>query len=72
MSEISPREYWFALAQRIADPVLTAASEQRLRAAIPPVIGSGGEDRPNFAPQEALCRTLSGLAPWLADRCAAG
>ena len=59
------RSDWFLLAKRIAGPVLETAAQARLSTDLPLAWGAGGEDRPNTAPLEALCRTLSGIAPWL-------
>jgi hypothetical protein len=60
---IRTREDWIALAERIARPVLSAASAGRLRASLP-VRSKPAHDRSAFAPIEAVCRTLVGLAPW--------
>lgn len=57
------RARWLDWLQRLAHPVLTAAAAGELRAALP-----GTADRPDrdpFAPSEAICRLLVGLAPWL-------
>jgi hypothetical protein len=48
---------------RIAEPVLTAAAEGRLKSAMP--TGEWEAPRNEFAPLEALGRLLAGMAPWL-------
>jgi hypothetical protein len=57
------RTQWVQWLDRIAAPVLAAAGRGRLRQDLPPIVGR--DDRAVFAPSEALCRTLVGLAPWL-------
>jgi hypothetical protein len=60
------RDYWLATLLRIVDPVLTAASQGQLRAAMPVEAASGQhEGRRAVTHLEALGRTLTGLAPWL-------
>ena len=69
---IRDREQWIKLAERIARPVLTSAAAGRLREDLP-VRQRRGHDRRAFAPIEAVCRTLVGLAPWFESgdaRCA--
>ncbi len=70
MSEGRPRSYWFRTAARVAEPVLAAAAEGRLTQRLPPV--PGREDRAVYAASEALCRTLTGLSPWLTLEATAG
>jgi hypothetical protein len=48
---------------RIAEPVLTALAEKRLKAAMP--VESNGQDRAKFTHLEAIARLLTGIAPWL-------
>jgi hypothetical protein len=48
---------------RIAGPVLTAAANEKLKAALP--AHDWEKSRTNFAPLEAFGRTLAGIAPWL-------
>ncbi|ACB75561.1 DUF2264 domain-containing protein [Opitutus terrae] len=55
------RAYQVAVLARIAEPVLVAGSEGRLRVRIPQIEGA----RNQYAPLEALGRTLAGIAPWL-------
>ena len=57
----SERAYEVAVLTRVADPVLAAASEGKLKERLP-----GGPYRSDSTvPLEALGRTLSGIAPWL-------
>jgi len=55
------REYSVATLTRMANPVLTALSENKLKTSIPKL----NPKRDAFAPLEALGRLLSGMAPWL-------
>ena len=55
------RAYQVGVLTRIAEPVLVAATENALAARLPSVPGA----RNQFAPLEALGRTLAGIAPWL-------
>jgi len=48
---------------RIAEPVLTALAEEKLKASLPS--HDWEKSRTNFAPLEAFGRTLAGIAPWL-------
>jgi hypothetical protein len=57
----SQRAYQVGVLSRIAEPVLSAGSEGRLKDRIPKL----ADARNPFAPLEALGRTLSGIAPWL-------
>jgi hypothetical protein len=60
------RDYWLTTLLRIVDPVLTAASQGQLRAAMPVEAASGQQEgRRAVTHLEALGRTLTGLAPWL-------
>jgi len=58
------RAYSVKVLIRIAGPVLTTMSENQLHARFP--THEWEKDRKSFAPLEALCRTLAGIAPWLA------
>ena len=63
------RSVWLAHLERLAGPLLTLGAEQRLRRDFPLVChpGYGAEQRPvGIHALEAVCRTLCGLAPWLA------
>jgi hypothetical protein len=55
------RAYQVAVMSRIVGPVLIAGAENDLKAKLPKV----GNGRDDFAPLEALGRTLAGAAPWL-------
>ena len=48
---------------RIAEPVLTALADGKLKATLP--AHDWESSRTNFAPLEAFGRTLAGVAPWL-------
>lgn len=63
----STRAEWVSIAERIAQPVLTALSRHQLRATMPVEIGPNNKrtDRPECTHLEALGRLLAGLAPWL-------
>jgi hypothetical protein len=56
------RAYSVQVMQRLADPVLTALSENRLKQTMPV---EGSPDRAAFTHLEALGRLLAGMAPWL-------
>src|SRR5258706_13539543 len=60
------RKYWIETLSRIASPVLTALSENRLTERMPVESAPGSlESRKKVTYLEALGRTLAGLAPWL-------
>lgn len=48
---------------RVAEPVLSALAQERLKASLPR--HDWERSRTNFAPLEAFGRTLAGIAPWL-------
>ena len=56
------RAYSVQVMQRLADPVLTALSENRLKQQMPV---EGTPDRAAYSHLEALGRLLTGMAPWL-------
>lgn len=63
---VSDRDYWVATLHRIAEPVLTALSERKLRATMPVEASHHNEaDRRKYTYLEALGRLLTGMAPWL-------
>ncbi|MFC3772074.1 DUF2264 domain-containing protein [Paenibacillus sp. GCM10012303] len=64
------REYWIHTLIRIADPVLGALAERRLKATMP--VEGKLDDRPNYTHLEALGRLLAGIAPWLETGAADG
>lgn len=57
------RAYWVKTMYRMAEPVLVACAQQRLKATMP--VESNGISRENFTHLEALGRLLAGIAPWL-------
>lgn len=60
------RVEWIRALQRIAQPVLNAASSGKLRALMPVESRPGQEqNRRLFSHLEAVARTLVGIAPWL-------
>lgn len=56
------RAYWLHMLLRIADPVLTALAERKLKQVMPV---ESKVDRTDCTHLEALGRTLTGMAPWL-------
>ncbi|MFD2570213.1 DUF2264 domain-containing protein [Spirosoma soli] len=60
------RTYWLDTLLKVVDPVLTALSQNRLRATMPVESAPGQEEgRKAVSHLEALGRTVAGLAPWL-------
>jgi hypothetical protein len=60
------RGYWVQLASRIADPVLGALAEGRLRQSMPIELSAAAAlERRDYAHLEAAGRLLAGIAPWL-------
>lgn len=60
------RAYWTRTLTRIADPVLLALKDRKLKATMPVEAPHGNvADRRQFTHLEALGRLLSGIAPWL-------
>ncbi|CAM3901203.1 DUF2264 domain-containing protein [Lederbergia lenta] len=57
------RTYWLQTMCKIADPVLLALSEKRLKSQMP--IEAKMQDRDKYSHLEAFARLLSGIAPWL-------
>lgn len=59
------RSKWVELLERMARPVLEAASRDELRASMPiRCQASDRKERKLASPMEALCRLLQGMAPW--------
>ena len=56
------RVYWVSIINRLAEPVLSAAAEGRLRSDMPV---RGGTNRGACTHLEAVGRLLNGMAPWL-------
>ena len=62
----SDREYWLRFLLRIGDPVLSALSEQKLKASMPVEAPHGNvADRAQYTHLEAFGRTIAGLSAWL-------
>ena len=60
------RAYWLQTLLKIADPVLSALAQNRLKATMPVESAPGQRaSRVEVSHLEALGRTLAGLAPWL-------
>ena len=63
----SDREYWVNVMDRIARPVITALSEDRLRESIP--VGRSeaalSSSREFITHMESVGRTIAGIAPWI-------
>ncbi|GBG07006.1 hypothetical protein PAT3040_01554 [Paenibacillus agaridevorans] len=60
------RAYWLEKLGQVADPVLNALAERRLKDAMPVECKPGTEkERAQFTHLEALGRLLAGMAPWL-------
>lgn len=60
------RAYWLQTMLKVAEPVLVALSENRLRATMPIESAPGQETgRREVSHLEAVGRTVAGIAPWL-------
>ncbi|MGA2891058.1 MAG: DUF2264 domain-containing protein [Terracidiphilus sp.] len=60
------RKYWLQLLDKVARPVLSAASERRLKELMPVEAPNGNRaERMLYTHLEALGRLLAGIAPWL-------
>jgi len=60
------RAYWLKTILAVADPVLSALAQNRLKATMPVESAAGQEvGRRAVSHLEALGRTMAGLAPWL-------
>src|SRR6185437_11458696 len=59
------REYWTRTLRKVADPLLNALSQRRLKIEMPVEAAPRVTDRPNYTHLEALGRLLSGMAPWI-------
>jgi hypothetical protein len=64
-SGIHDRNFSVGMLLRIADPVLHALDEERLRKTIPRKTWETRESNIQTSPLQAFGRTLSGMAPWL-------
>jgi hypothetical protein len=61
----SNRQYWLEVLVRLAEPILTALSERKLKAVMPVEAHAGVTDRREYTYLEALGRVLVGISPWL-------
>ncbi|MCB0116476.1 MAG: DUF2264 domain-containing protein [Caldilineaceae bacterium] len=61
----SDRQYWVAVLERVARPVLAAGARGHLRASMPVEAAPGMTDRAEYTHLEAVGRLLCGVAPWL-------
>src|SRR5580658_1829137 len=59
------RDYWIRMLTQIANPVLTALSQRRLKIDMPVEAAPGVTDRRSYTHLDALGRLLSGMGPWL-------
>ncbi|HEY9044641.1 MAG TPA: DUF2264 domain-containing protein [Ohtaekwangia sp.] len=59
------RDYWIKTISKIVSPVLTALSQQKLKATMPVETSAGAQSRQQVSHLEALGRSLTGIAPWL-------
>jgi len=64
---LAERAAWLRVLQQLAEPVLLAASQGRLKAAMPVEChpSTSSAERASCTHLEALARLLSGIAPWL-------
>ena len=65
---MNTRTYWLKTMLKIADPVLRAAAEGRLKREMPIECKAQREVRERFTHLEAVGRTICGMGPWLACR----
>jgi hypothetical protein len=61
---LSDRQYWVAMLQKLAEPVLTAVASNELRQRMP-VEAAQPEERRKYTHLEAFARLLTGISPWL-------
>jgi hypothetical protein len=59
------RAYWCRTAARLAEPVLGALAQRKLKATMPIETAPNVRDRASYTHLEALGRLLAGMAPWL-------
>lgn len=65
-SEVSDREYWVSILDKVSFPLLRAASQGKLKAEMPVEAPHGNvAERREFTYLEAIGRLLAGIAPWL-------
>ena len=64
--EENDRAYWIEVLRKIADPVLNALKERKLKQLMPVDAPHGNvEERRQFTHLEAMGRLLAGIAPWI-------
>lgn len=63
---MNTRMYWLKTMLKIADPVVQAAAEGRLKQDMPVECKTQREVRERFTHLEAVGRTICGMGPWLA------
>src|SRR3954469_8019424 len=64
-ASVSDRDLWLDTLLKVASPVLTALSENRLKDRMPVESSPESQNRRKVTYLEALGRTMAGLAPWL-------
>jgi hypothetical protein len=66
LTNLTDRELWLSVLERLAGPVLLNLSERRLRQAMPvEVAAEVADDRAAYTHLEAFGRLMAGMAPWL-------
>ena len=66
VATIADRAYWLQILSKVAEPVLYALSERRLKATMPvEAAPNQAAQRARFTHLEAMGRLLAGIAPWL-------
>jgi hypothetical protein len=58
------RDFWCAIADKLASPLLPALAERKLKTVMPVESHPSAKDRPQYTHLEGLSRLLAGLAPW--------
>jgi hypothetical protein len=65
-SKQSDRDYWITVLTRLADPILLALSQKKLKTTMPVEAPHGNAaERSQYTHLEALGRLLAGISPWL-------
>lgn len=65
-STVDDRAYWIEVLRKVADPVLNALKDRKLKQLMPVEAPHGNvEDRRQFTHLEAMGRLLAGIAPWI-------
>jgi hypothetical protein len=65
MHDSSTRSHWSQIARQLAQPILQALSEDKLKASMPIEAAMHASERASVTHLEALGRMLVGLCPWL-------